>query len=265
MPELPEVETTVRRLQPEVVGRTITSVHLDWPRHTPTPAELCSLLPGRMVVGLGRRGKYLILDLEPAGRTLLIHLGMSGRLLTVGPDADPDKYAHTVLSLDSGRQLRFSDARKFGRLYLLADPQMVLGRLGPEPLSAAFSADWLAAQLSRRRRAVKPLIMEQSFVAGIGNIYADEALHRAGLDPRRPANSLAPVEAEALHGGIQAVLAEAIEHGGTSLDWVYPDGGMQMRLRVYGRNGRPCLACGGSIERIVLGQRSAHFCPCCQR
>jgi formamidopyrimidine-DNA glycosylase len=265
MPELPEVETTVRRLRQEIVGRTITSVHLDWPRHTPTPAELCSLLPGRMVVGLGRRGKYLILDLKPAGRTLLIHLGMSGRLLTVAPGADPDKYAHTALSLDNGRQLQFSDARKFGRLYLLADPQTVLGRLGPEPLSDAFSAGWLAAQLARRRRAVKPLIMEQSFVAGIGNIYADEALHRAGLDPRRPANSLAPVEAEALHGGIQAVLAEAIEHGGTSLDWVYPGGGMQMRLRVYRQTGRPCLACGSPIQRIVLGQRSTHFCPSCQR
>ncbi len=265
MPELPEVETTVRRLRPEIVGRTITGVRLDWSRHTPTPAELRSLLPGRTVVGMARRGKYLVLDLEPAGRTLLIHLGMSGRLLTAAPDADPDKYAHTVLSMDNGRQLRFSDARKFGRLYLLADPRTVLGRLGPEPLSDAFSAGWLTEQLARRRRAIKPLIMEQSFIAGIGNIYADEALHRAGLEPRRPANSLAPAEADALHGGIQAVLAEAIEHGGTSLDWVYPGGKMQMRLRVYGRTGRPCLACGSSIERIVLGQRSTHFCPCCQR
>ncbi len=265
MPELPEVEITVRRLGPKLVGRTITAVYLKWPGHTLDPTMVQDQLPGRRVTGLGRRGKYIIITLEPADRTLLVHLRMSGRLLVVPPDAPPDKHAHTILELDNGYQLHFSDTRKFGRFYLLADPQTVLGKLGPEPLSDLFSADWLAEQLGRRRRAIKPLIMEQSFIAGLGNIYADESLHRAGVDPRRPANSLLLAEVIALQASIQQVLAEAIEHQGTSLDWVYPEGEMQLRLRVYGRGGQPCVACGTPVERIVLGQRGTHFCPHCQK
>ena len=265
MPELPEVETTVRRLEPDLVGRTITAVSLKWPRHVVDPNAVLTLLPGRRVTSLGRRGKYIIIYLDPADRTVLIHLRMSGRLHVVAPDAPTDKHAHTILFLDDGRQLWFSDSRKFGRLYLLVDPETVLGKLGPEPLSTLFTVDWLTEQMSRRKRVIKSLIMEQGFIAGLGNIYADESLYRAGVDPRRPANSLTPAEVALLHASIEHVMTEAIEHQGTSLDWVYPGGEMQLRLRVYGRDGQPCPACGAPVERIVLGQRGTHFCPQCQK
>jgi formamidopyrimidine-DNA glycosylase len=264
MPELPEVETTVRRLEPELVGRTITTVQIKWPRHVVDPELAQAHLPGRRVTGLGRRGKYVIIHLEPSDLTILIHLRMSGRLEVLASDAPPDKHAHTALLLDNGQQLRFSDTRKFGRLLVLADPETVLGKLGVEPLSDAFTVDWLTERMAKRKRMVKALLMDQEFIAGLGNIYADESLYRAGVDPRRPANSLGPAELARLHAGIQDVLGEAIEHQGTSLDWVYPGGEMQLRLHVYGRGGEFCVACGTEIQRIVLGQRGTHFCPVCQ-
>jgi formamidopyrimidine-DNA glycosylase len=264
MPELPEVETTARRLESDLIGRTIERVHLGWPRHTPDPAALTALLPGRQVTHVGRRGKYLVIALDPPDRTLLIHLRMSGRLSIVPSDAPADPYAHTILKLDNGHELRFSDTRKFGKLYLLSDPQQVLGKLGPEPLSPDFTVAWLATALAARRRAIKPLLLEQTFVAGLGNIYTDEVLFRARIDPRRPADSLTGPEVERLHGAIRQVLREAIAHQGTSLDWVYPEGTMQERLQVYGREDEPCARCQTPIRRIVLGQRGTHFCPSCQ-
>jgi formamidopyrimidine-DNA glycosylase len=213
---------------------------------------------------VGRRGKFIVFELDPSDRTLLIHLRMSGRLAVVSADAPPDPYAHTVLTLDNNHELRFSDTRKFGQLYLLADPEEILGKLGPEPLSDEFTPAWLTEALARRRRAIKPLLLEQSFVAGLGNIYTDEVLFRAAVDPRRPANTLTECEVERLHESIRAVLQEAIDHQGTSLDWVYPEGGMQERLLVYGRTGEPCVCCETPVERIVLGQRGTHFCPSCQ-
>jgi formamidopyrimidine-DNA glycosylase len=265
VPELPEVETTAHRLGPDLVGRTVTAVHLGWPRHTPDPDLLCSLLPGRTITGVGRRGKFLVFALDPPDRTLLIHLRMSGRLSIVPTGAEPDPYAHTILTLDDGHELRFSDVRKFGQLYLPADPGEVLGKLGPEPLSPGFTPAWLAEALAGRRRAIKPLLLEQTFVAGLGNIYTDEVLFRAGIDPRRPADSLKNGEVHRLHAAIRGVLREAIDHQGTSLDWVYPEGGMEERLQVYGRVNEPCVCCQTPIERIVLGQRGTHFCPSCQR
>jgi formamidopyrimidine-DNA glycosylase len=264
MPELPEVEPIVRRLRPDLLGRTITAVQLRWPRHTPDPALVRDRLPGRSVTALERRGKFVVMHLDPADLTALVHLGMSGRLTVARPGEEPDRHTHTILTWDNGYQLHFSDTRKFGRLYLVADPETVLGKLGPEPLSEGFTPDWLAQRLGRRRRVIKALLLDQTFLAGLGNIYADESLHRAGVDPRRPADSLSPEEVTALHGGIRAVLTEAIRHQGTTLDWVYPDGGMQLRLRVYGRGGQPCPACGTPVERVVLGQRGTHFCPSCQ-
>jgi formamidopyrimidine-DNA glycosylase len=264
VPELPEVETTAHRLEPDLVGRTIAGLHLDWPRHTPDPDLLRSLLPGRTITGVGRRGKFLVFALDPPDRTLLIHLRMSGRLSVVPAGAEPDPYAHTILTLDDDRELRFSDVRKFGQLYLPADPAEILGKLGPEPLSPEFTPRWLAAALARRRRAVKPLLLEQTFIAGLGNIYTDEVLFRARVDPRRPADSLGESEVRRLHAAIREVLREAIDHQGTSLDWVYPEGGMEDRLQVYGRADEPCVRCGTPIERIVLGQRGTHFCPSCQ-
>lgn len=265
MPELPEVETTARFLRPQLVGRTITHVHLGWPRHTPDPDDLLETLPGHRIEDVGRRGKYILFYLEPDDRMLLIHLKMSGRLDLVPPDSEPDRHAHTVLTLDDRQLLRFSDVRKFGRVLLLADPDQLLGRLGPEPLSDTFSAAELAGALAKRRRAIKPLLLEQSFIAGIGNIYADESLFRAHIHPRRPANSLTSSEVLALYASIRQVLTEAILHQGTTLDWVYPDGSMQDRLRVYGRQGEGCVECGGPVERMVMAQRGTHFCPQCQR
>ncbi len=265
MPELPEVETIVNHLRPDLVGRTITAVQLRWPRHTPDPALVQDRLPGRSVTGLERRGKFVVMRLDPSDLTLLVHLGMSGRLTVAPRGEEPDRHTHTILTWDDGSRLHFSDSRKFGRLYLVADPATVLGRLGPEPLSETFTPHWLAQQLARRRRVIKSLLLDQTFLAGLGNIYADESLHRAGVDPRRPADTLSPEEVAALQGSIQEVLAEAIRHQGTTLDWVYPEGGMQLRLRVYGRGGQPCPACGTPVERAVLGQRSTHFCPACQR
>ncbi len=265
MPELPEVETTAKSIRSRLVGRTITAVHLRWPRHTPNPAMVQERLPGRRVAEVGRRGKFVVVHLEPADLTLLIHLGMSGRLEIGEPGAETGKHTHTILALDNGRQLHFSDARKFGRLYLLSDLQSVLGKLGPEPLSETFTAEWLAQSVAQRRRAIKTLLLDQHFLAGLGNIYADESLHRAGVDPRRRADGLSGEEAALLRDAIREVLTEAITHQGTSLDWVYPGGTMQLRLRVYGKGGQQCAACGTVIERVVLGQRSTHYCPHCQR
>ena len=265
MPELPEVETTIRRLEPELVNRRITALQVNWPRHVVDLESLQVHLPGHRVTGLGRRGKYIISYLDPADQTVLIHLRMSGRLEVMSVDAPEDKHAHTTLVLDDGRALRFSDTRKFGRLILTSDPETVLGKLGVEPLSESFTVDWLSEGVARRKRQIKSLLLDQSFVAGLGNIYTDEALFRAGVDPRRPAKSLVLAELAKLHANIQTVLGEAIEHQGTSLDWVYPGGEMQSRLLVYSRGGEGCAICGTPIERIVLGQRGTHFCPTCQR
>ncbi|MBN1316271.1 MAG: bifunctional DNA-formamidopyrimidine glycosylase/DNA-(apurinic or apyrimidinic site) lyase [Anaerolineales bacterium] len=264
MPELPEVEVTMRSLRPQLIGRYVQRVILEWPRHTPNPSDLQAFLPGRTITGMGRRGKYITTDLNPADRSLLFHLGMSGRLAVYPAGESPDKHAHTIICLDNGRELRFSDARKFGRIYFVSDRASILGRLGPEPLSEAFSKTWLVENLARRKRAIKPLLLEQNFIAGLGNIYTDEVLHRSGIDPRRPANSLNLAEASALHASIRYVLTKAIERNGTSFDWVYPDGNMQEYLAVYGRGGELCYRCGKTIEKIVLAQRGTHFCPGCQ-
>ncbi|HKI84881.1 MAG TPA: DNA-formamidopyrimidine glycosylase [Candidatus Krumholzibacteria bacterium] len=265
MPELPEVETTVRLLRRELVGRRFLRVSLKWPRQCPTPEDLRTELPGREVTALSRRGKFIVVHLDPADRTLLVHLRMSGQL-SVQPESAPfDPHAHTVFSLDDGLELRFSDTRKFGRVYLLRDPEDVFAQLGPEPLDSAFCPKWMRERFRTRKRAIKTLLLEQSVVAGLGNIYADESLFRAQIDPRRPASSLNSREVRALHRAIRAVLEEAIEHQGTSFDWVYSGGEMQSRLKVYGRKEQPCSRCATPIQRIVVGQRGTHLCPRCQR
>lgn len=265
MPELPEVETTVRLLRRELVGHRFERVSLKWPRQCPTPGVIRRELPGRRVAALSRRGKFILVHLRPADRTLLIHLRMSGQLSVQRASVPSDPHAHTVFSLDDGLELRFSDTRKFGRVYLVRDPDEFLARLGPEPLGAAFNPKWMRERFEGRKRAIKTLLLEQSIVAGMGNIYADESLFRAHIDPRRSASSLSSREIRTLHSAIRAVLEEAIEHQGTSFDWVYSGGEMQSRLRVYGRKEQPCATCGTPIERIVVGQRSTHLCPRCQR
>ncbi|MGH2536434.1 MAG: bifunctional DNA-formamidopyrimidine glycosylase/DNA-(apurinic or apyrimidinic site) lyase [Candidatus Promineifilaceae bacterium] len=270
MPELPEVETIARGLRRPLIGRRIISARFDWPRQVviPSAAELARRIPGRCITAVGRRGKYLIFSLDD-GQSLVIHLKMTGQLGVYPAEAPADKHVHTALALEGGDELRFRDMRKFGRVYLVDDLTQVTGALGPEPLDKHFGAKKLADRLQGRTRQLKPLLLDQSFVAGVGNIYADEALFEAGLHPQRPANELSPAEIEALHSAIRYVLTTGILKQGASLDAVYrtPDGAMgqmQEAFKVYGRGDQPCYRCGTPIRRIILGQRSTHFCPGCQ-
>jgi formamidopyrimidine-DNA glycosylase len=270
MPELPEVETTVRALRQPLVGRTFTEVRCYWPRQiaTPTPDELQRRLHGQQVVAISRRAKYLLFHLSE-GDTLIIHLKMTGHLSVVNGDQPADKYTHTIFRLANGQELRFRDMRKFGRIYLVSDPDEVLANLGPEPLADDFTTTRLHERLNGRSRALKPLLLDQTFVAGIGNIYADEALFAARLHPERKANSLTNLEIAALHTAIQQVLRLGIEREGASIqNYVKPDGqrgDMQNAVAVFRRTGYPCTVCQTPIERMVLGGRSTHFCPVCQQ
>ena len=270
MPELPEVETTVRALREPLIGRTIVEVHNDWPRHVGMPnlSELQSRIRDQRIERIDRRGKYLVFTLN-SGETLIIHLKMTGHLSVVDQDTPPDPYAHTVFVLDKGQELRFRDPRKFGRVYLARDRHEVLGSLGPEPLDPAFTVEVLRQRLKGRKRALKPLLLDQGFIAGIGNIYADEALYYAGLHPQRCADSLSEADIAALHASIRQVLQMGIEREGASIDrYLKPDGSkgdMQNAVAVFQRTGQPCYGCKtGVVQRIVLGGRSTHFCPICQ-
>lgn len=270
MPELPEVETTVRALREPLVGRTFVDVYNDWPRHIATPAlsELQARIRSRCIEQIDRRGKYLVFSLS-GGENLIIHLKMTGHLSIVDANTPPDVYAHTVFVLDNNQELRFRDTRKFGRVYLVRARQEVLGSLGPEPLEPTFTVETLSRQLQGRKRALKPLLLDQTFIAGVGNIYADEALYYARLHPQRRANSLTLADIEALHASIRKVLRMGIEREGASIDrYLKPDGSkgeMQNAVAVFQRTGKPCYGCErGVVERIVLGGRSTHFCPICQ-
>jgi formamidopyrimidine-DNA glycosylase len=269
MPELPEVETTVRALRRPLVGRVITGVRTDWPRQVVTPAleQLQQRIQGRRIEAIGRRAKYLLFNLSQ-GETLIIHLKMTGHLSVVPAETPPGRHVHTVFTLAGGDELRFRDMRKFGRVYLVRDPQEVLAGLGPEPLAESFTVEQLASRLRGRKRSLKPLLLDQTFVAGIGNIYADEALHAAALHPERSANSLDAAEVEALYQAIRHVLQLGIEREGASIsNYVKPDGSrgeMQNVVAVFRRTGQSCYRCGAPIKRSVLGGRSTHFCPACQ-
>jgi len=274
MPELPEVETVVRRLRegdgergPSVVGKTIRRVTVKWPRHIARPpARLFQRqLRGQKIKSLTRRGKYLVFHLSRD--VMLIHLKMSGDLSVVNGRAAPPagKHAHTIFHLSGGAQLRFSDTRKFGKVFLVGKAEEVVGGLGPEPLEPGFTAKQLGQMLASRRRALKPLLLDQTFIAGLGNIYTDEALHLARLHPLRRSDTLKPAEVRALWQGIRRALRAGLRHNGASLDWVYRGGNMQHHFRVYNRAGEPCYNCGAPIRRTVVGQRGTHFCPQCQK
>lgn len=270
MPELPEVETIARELRTCLSERTITGAEVRWARSiaTPSPAEFERQIVGQTVQAVGRRGKFLLLHLA-AGTTLLVHLRMSGQLLLEPCIPSSEKHVRVVLTLDDGRVLRFQDQRKFGRMWLVHDPQVVLGGLGPEPLADDFTLDVFTRLIGQRSGMLKPLLLNQSFVAGLGNIYADEVLFRARLHPRRKANSLDEADISRLYHAIRRVLNEAIIGQGTTFDGVYQrvngaSGGFQESLLVYGRGGELCRQCATPIERIVLGGRGTHFCPRCQ-
>ncbi|MDQ2697115.1 MAG: bifunctional DNA-formamidopyrimidine glycosylase/DNA-(apurinic or apyrimidinic site) lyase [Pseudomonadota bacterium] len=271
MPELPEVETLRRGLAPLLAGRTVAAVTVRQGRlRWPVEPLLAEHLGGQTIGTVRRRGKYLLLA---AGRgTVLVHLGMSGRLRLLPAAAPPGRHDHVDIVLDDGRCLRFTDPRRFGALLWTAEPpemHPLLRHLGPEPLGEAFTAAGLHAAARRRRLAVKSLIMDSRVVAGVGNIYANEALFLAGIRPDRAAGRIAPARYGALVGAIRAVLEEAIRQGGTTLrDFVNgagQPGYFQQQLRVYGRAGQPCPVCAAPLRQARLGGRSTCYCPRCQR
>jgi formamidopyrimidine-DNA glycosylase len=264
MPELPEVETVTRGLRSPLVGRIITGVTVLWPNSIKTPLEeLKSRLPGQRIEAITRRGKYLQFHLS-GGDTLFLHLKMSGDLLVEPADEPADPHVRTIFHLDNRHQLRFNDTRKFGRVYLVDDPAKVVGKLGPEPLPDDFTVDNFKALFWRRTGRLKPLLLNQEFIAGIGNIYADEACFKAGIDPRRQVDTLSAQELKALYHAIRRVLNAGIMLKGASFDRVYRGGEFQTQFQVYSRAGQPCPNCEAEIQRIVLGGRSTHFCPQCQ-
>jgi formamidopyrimidine-DNA glycosylase len=264
MPELPEVETIARKLKPELVGKKILATELLWARTLafPTPRKFRALIQGQKIGDVGRRAKYLILHLTDYN--LLIHLRMSGDLSIRASTIRPEPHDRLIIKLSGGKSLVFNDTRKFGRVWLTAKPEEVLGKLGPEPLDQEFTAQWLHAALHRKHRQLKPLLLDQSFLAGLGNIYTDEALHIARLHPLTLSDSLTEEQARALHEAIHAVLNEGIRRNGASFDWVYRGGEFQNYFRVYDRKDQECPVCGTKIVRILVGQRSTHFCPVCQ-
>ncbi len=266
MPELPEVETTRYRLEPELVGQRIKSVSVRAPKlRLPIPVELETILPGRSVHGVARRGKYLLFDCESGW--LIIHLGMTG-FLKVLPDAvPPGRHDHFEVYLENGTVLRLHDPRKFGTVaWTEGDPltHPLLAAIGPEPLTDLFNGGYLFEVSRSRRVAVKLLIMNMEIVAGVGNIYANEALFRARIRPDRPACSLTMPECDRLVATIREVLAESIDVGSTYRVAEETVAYHPLRFDVYGRGAKSCTRCGGSLEDTRLGNRSTVFCPNCQ-
>lgn len=275
MPELPEVETTRRGIAPYLVGRRVTGVILRRPDlRWPIPPEISELLPGQRIDAVERRAKYLLL--RTGIGSALLHLGMSGVLRVLPPDAPVGKHDHVDIALErtlaqAPRILRFTDPRRFGCLLWqpLGETHELLAKLGPEPLTDAFDGDLLWRLSRGRTAAVKLFLMDNAIVVGVGNIYASEALFYAGIDPRCAAGSVSRARYARLAAEVKRLLAWAIERGGTTLrDFLNPDGapGYFFReLTVYGRTGEPCHACGTPIRQVTLGQRSTFWCPRCQR
>jgi formamidopyrimidine-DNA glycosylase len=272
MPELPEVETVVRDLRPLITGATIVDATTLWQRtlRDGDPEGFSDGVAGRRIEGVGRRGKQVVVELS-GGAFLTIHLKMTGQLFVVAQGRPQDPYVRLVLALEDGREIRFRDIRKFGRIGLYGaetgrgDP---FAAVGPEPLSEAFTVRAFRRRLRGRKGRLKPLLLDQTFVAGVGNIYADEALWAARLHPLRTARTLRPADERRLWIAIRRILAEAVIRRGSSIDdYTAPegDGEMQDHLMVYQRTGEPCLRCGRAIRRVVVGGRATHFCSWCQR
>jgi formamidopyrimidine-DNA glycosylase len=274
MPELPEVETIRRRLAPVLEGATIERAEIVDPRLTRPidPGVVAGALVGERIVALERRGKYLLWRLS-SGRTLVVHLRMTGSLRhTADGELPQDAYRRATLALDTGAAVGYRDVRRFGTWELLEEDHLrpyLDARLGPEPLVASFTASRLVSLAAGRTTPVKAFLLDQRRIAGVGNIYADEALWRAQIHPLRPAGELAADEIALLHRALRAVLRKGIEREGSTLrDYVTPDGdggAMQHEFHAYGRLGEPCDRCGRPIERIVVAGRGTWFCPHCQR
>jgi formamidopyrimidine-DNA glycosylase len=271
MPELPEVETIARKLRSgqgypaSILGRTILRADLRWKRTlaTPAPKKFYDKIQGQRVEGIARRAKFLILKLSTD--SLLIHLRMSGDILVHAGAYVPAPHDRLILTLSGGLTLAFNDTRKFGRAWFTDQPEEILGHLGPEPFDPALTAKKFYERLHGRRRQLKPLLLDQTFLAGLGNIYTDEALHLAKLHPLTRADRVAPDQARNLFKAIRRVLQKGIDQNGASIDWVYRGGSFQNYFRVYDRAGEACPACGAKIQRLIVGQRGTHICPQCQK
>ena len=269
MPELPEVETIKNELAPHVLGRKITSITLFWDGIVKTPSleEFRSRLTGQEITGLFRRGKYLVLSLN-GDDSLVIHLKMSGSLLLSRDSREPPEYTRAVFHLDGGTRIFFCDPRKFGRVWLVEDWTTVIKKLGPEPLEAEFTPQVLAQRLRNRKAPVKALLCDQSVIAGIGNMYADEALFAAGINPLRSGDSLTPEEIKSLHHTIQQTLRAAIDKKGASIVNYYRPGGetgtAHFDFKVAHGRDKNCPNCGRPIQRIPVRNRGSYFCPKCQ-
>lgn len=270
MPELPEVETTRRGLEPHLVGRRIAGVVVRNAglRH-PIPPQLESILPGRRIAGVSRRAKYLLIELDQGW--LILHLGMSGSLRILPADTPPERHDHFDLVLDSGQCVRLRDPRRFCAVLwtetdVLRHP--LLAHLGIEPLDAAFTGEWLHRHVRGRKTAIKLALMDARLVVGIGNIYANEALFRAGINPRTPAGRIGSGRCEKLAAAVRETLNAAIAAGGSSLRDFVDSGGnpgyFQQQYQVYGRADEPCRRCGTPIRQLRQGQRSTFYCPRCQ-
>jgi formamidopyrimidine-DNA glycosylase len=274
MPELPEVETIVADLRPHLTGRTIVRCELRFPtivRH-PEPELFIDSVAGMRIASVRRRGKYILIDLERE-LLLVVHLGMTGQLRLVDAVKTLEPHTHAVFVLDDGRHLRYRDPRRFGRLLLGTEESLLaskkLPRLGPEPIDPGFAAEELYLRLRKRRTALKAVLLDQAAIAGVGNIYADESLHRARLRPDRRAGSLSRKSVQRLHESLRDSLETAIANRGSSVD-TYRDawgeiGGQQEKLLVYGRGGEPCFTCGRPLTMIRIAGRSTVFCRRCQR
>jgi formamidopyrimidine-DNA glycosylase len=270
MPELPEVETTVNELRPQVKGRKIRGIEV-LKRGTiaePSEQEFIKGLVGRTISDIKRRGKYLVFSLDN-GNSLIAHMRMTGSFIVMSTTEALDKFVRVVFNLDNGKSLHFRDVRRFGRMWLVADEDSVVGDLGIEPLSPDFTPGYLTSVLRKRQIAIKSLLLNQSLIAGIGNMYADEALYKAGIHPLLPAGSLKKIEIVRLHQAILQVLKQGILNSGASTDTFIRPGGTKgeahLLFQVAHQQGKECRACGGRVERIVVGQRGTFFCPKCQK
>jgi formamidopyrimidine-DNA glycosylase len=274
MPELPEVETIVADLRPHLTGRTIVGCELPFPTivRYPEPEEFIDAVAGLRINAVRRRGKFILMDLDN-NLLLVVHLGMTGQLRLVDPVTPIEKHTHVVLTLDDGRHLRYRDPRRFGRLLLGTEESLLaskkMPKLGPEPIDPAFGSEDLYRGLRKRRTSLKAVLLDQGAIAGVGNIYADESLHRAKLRPDRIAGGLSRKSVQRLHESLRDSLQTAISNRGSSVD-TYRDawgemGGQQEKLLVYGRAGEPCFTCGRPLSMIRLAGRSTVFCRRCQK
>jgi formamidopyrimidine-DNA glycosylase len=274
VPELPEVETIVADLRPHLTGRTIAGCELLFPTivRYPEPEVFADAVVGLRINGMRRRGKFIFIELDN-DLLLVVHLGMTGQLRLVEPVTPIQKHTHVIFTLDDGRQLRYRDPRRFGRLLLGTEEALLaskkMPRLGPEPIDPAFAPDELHRSLRKRRTSLKAVLLDQGAIAGVGNIYADESMHRARLRPDRIASGLSRKSAQRLHESLRDSLLMAIRNRGSSVD-TYRDawgelGGQQEKLLVYGRAGEPCFTCGRPLAMIRLAGRSTVFCTKCQR